>query len=354
MNMHTMYHQKLHNRAREQDLLEKAAELFYNTTGLRLDIQLLEQLEPLERADACGYLINGNVKIPLLVEVKLRPTKAMVGTMARLFKQYPEKGLLIADYINPVMADRLKELDIWFLDTAGNAYINEPPVFVYVKGNKKEQGIGKKPKRRVFQPTGLKVVFALLCNPDLVNAPYRDIAHAADVALGTVGWVLTDLRELGYLVEMGKKRRRLKGLKKLLDRWVEAYPDQLRPKILIGKFTTTETDWWKDIRLQKYNAYLGGEIGADYLTHYLIPEIKTVYVRERPQDLQLTFRMRKDPDGEIELLKTFWDVEYDWIDRKIVHPILIYADLLATGDPRNIETAEMVYEKEIARHLRED
>jgi hypothetical protein len=187
-----------------------------------------------------------------------------------------------------------------------------------------------------------------------VNAPYRDIADAADVALGTVGWVITDLKEMGRLVEMGKKRRRLKGLKKLFDRWVEAYPEQLRPKLLIGKYTTTEPVWWKNIKLQELGAYMGGEIAAEYLTHYLKPEIKTVYVRKRSQDLQLAFRMRKDPDGEIELLKAFWNVGYDWIDKKIVHPILIYADLLATGDPRNIETAEMIYEKDIAEHLRED
>ena len=29
----------------------------------------------------------------------------------------------------------------------------------------------------------------------------------------------------------------------------------------------------------------------------------------------------------------------------LVHPILIYADLLATGNERNIETAKMIYDK---------
>jgi hypothetical protein len=30
---------------------------------------------------------------------------------------------------------------------------------------------------------------------------------------------------------------------------------------------------------------------------------------------------------------------------QIVHPILIYADLVATGDSRNLETARMIYDK---------
>ncbi|NOZ09511.1 MAG: hypothetical protein GXP09_00465 [Gammaproteobacteria bacterium] len=342
---------KLQALDREQNLLDKACEFFHKTTGLRV---VIEQLEPAKGADAFGYLKNGGVETPVLIEVKHHPTKAVVGAIAQQFKQYPEKGMLVADYINPLMADRLKELNIWFMDTVGNAYINEPPVLVYVKGNRPEQKIGKMPKRRAFQPTGLKVVFAFLCNPELVNAPYRDIAHAADVALGTVGWVVTDLKDLGHLVDMGKKRRRLKGLKKLFERWVEAYPDQLRPKLLIGRFTTNEKVWKKNVKLQNLGGYMGGEIAAEYLTHYLIPEFKTVYVRGRPQGLQLAFKMRKDPNGEIELLETFWNVECDWIDNKIVHPILIYADLLATGDPRNIETADMIYEKEIARHFREN
>ncbi len=347
-----MYQPNRHNPAREQKLLEKVCVLLHTATGLRVDAELLDNAP--EGADAFGYLINDRTKTPLFIEMKTHLTKAAVGAIAQQFKQYPEKGLLVADYINPVMAERLKELDIWFLDAAGNAYINEPPVLVYVKGNRPEKLMGKTPKRRAFQPTGLKVIYVFLCNPELVNAPYREIAAAADVALGTVGWVITDLKDLGHLVEMDKKKRRLIGLKKLFDRWVEAYPEQLKPKLLIGKFTTNEADWWKNKKLQNFDAYMGGEIAADYLTQYLIPEIKTVYVRGKPQDLQLKFRMRKDTDGEIELLKTFWNVECDWPDNKIVNPILIYADLLATGDPRNIETAEMIYEKEIAQHLRED
>ncbi|MBW1728433.1 MAG: hypothetical protein JRJ62_12840, partial [Deltaproteobacteria bacterium] len=35
-------------------------------------------------------------------------------------------------------------------------------------------------------------------------------------------------------------------------------------------------------------------------------------------------------------------------------PILVYADLLATGDHRNIEAAEIIYEKYIGRFIREN
>ena len=38
----------------------------------------------------------------------------------------------------------------------------------------------------------------------------------------------------------------------------------------------------------------------------------------------------------------------------LVHPILVYADLIATADTRNLETAEKLYEQYIAEYYRED
>ncbi len=69
---------------------------------------------------------------------------------------------------------------------------------------------------------------------------------------------------------------------------------------------------------------------------------------------KITNKLRNDPNGDVEILKAFWDVENEKNRTDIVNPILIYADLMATGDPRNIETAEIIYEQELAQHFRED
>jgi len=105
-----MYQLNRHNPEREQKLLEKACTLLHATTGLRVDVELLDNAP--EGADAFGYLINDVAKTRVFIEVRTHPTKAVVGAIAQQFKQYPEKGLLVADYINPVMAERLKELYI--------------------------------------------------------------------------------------------------------------------------------------------------------------------------------------------------------------------------------------------------
>ncbi len=345
---------------RDMALIERTIRGFREATGTDIGLRIDIAEYPDEQPGAIGYLQAGDTELKLAIEVKAQPTRAFTGYLYQKFTRYlpADRGLLVAEYINPAMAERLKEQDIWFIDAAGNAYINHTPIYIYVKGNKPLEQVGKRNKPRAFQPTGLKVVFALLCHPELVNAPYREIAQIADVALGTVGWIITDLKDMGYIVELGKRKRRLKEINKLFDRWVEAYPEQLRPKLVLGKYTTPVQGWWKDTELEKLPAYLGGELAGELLTDYLTPEIKTVYVRETPQDLKFLYRMRKDPEGDIELLEAFWNVKCDYKNekdtaRKIAHPILVYADLLATGDPRNIETAEMIYEKNIAEHFRE-
>jgi hypothetical protein len=90
------------------------------------------------------------------------------------------------------------------------------------------------------------------------------------------------------------------------------------------------------------------------LTRYLKPQTVTIYIKQPVGKLLLKHRITKDPQGEIEILNAFWNFEFQWDYPDLVHPLLIYADLLATGDPRNIDTAEMIYERELAGLVGED
>ena len=340
-------------KTRDTELLEQAIATLEKNTSLTIEI--VHYLHEHKEIDATGAINTGITTIPLAIELKKRVTNAVIGNLAYQFNQVYEQGLLIADYINPIMAERLKAMDIWFLDAVGNTYINAKPVFIYIKGNKVAEKTTAKPLQRAFRPSGLKLTYALLCNPELVNQPYRDIAQTAEVALGTVGWVIRDLVEIGHIVDMGERGRRLKNRKKLLERWLIAYPEQLRPKLETGRYRALDPDWWQTADLHNLQAYWGGEIAADRLTHYLKPEIITIYVMEKwARKLKLTNKLRKDPNGNIEILNTFWDVENELNRTDTVNPILIYADLMASGDPRNIETAQIIYEQELAEHFRED
>lgn len=332
----------------EKDLLKKALTVLQETTGITAHVLEWEPGTPDRRLDVTIELNKDKVKAQFAVEIKRTVHEAVLAHLI-LKMQNVNHPMIVAYYITPPMAERLKQRNMAFLDTAGNAYLNLPGLFVYITGRKPPRIETKAEKIKAFRPTGLQVIFALLCMPELVQAPYREIANAADVALGTVGWAMYDLKRMNYLVERGDIPRRLVNIRALLDAWVTAYGQQLRPKNYIGRFRGPNTDWWKNMDWPRMKAYLGGEPAADQLTQYLKPEKVTLYVRGETEGFLIKNRLNKDPNGDVELFKAFWNFDYKWNFLNLAPPLLIYAELLASGNDRNIETGKMIYEKYLAR-----
>lgn len=330
--------------AEEAQILTQALEAFKQATDKEITVLKTEVRLPQGVADAEVRLANGE---KFLVEVKRNITPATMGTAVAQLARFGKPGMLVTGYINPQMAERLKALDVAFLDTAGNAYLNTPKLFVYVTGRKPQTPAPREKRVRALRTTGLKVIFALLCRPDLVNAPYRDIAAAAGVALGTVGWVFYDLRRLGYITETQANGRVYADRGGLIDKWVEAYAHQLRPAIKPQRYRVADADWWKNEDLAKLDMWLGGEPAAAVLTKYLRPEVVTVYGDTQFAALARKVKAVKDEYGNLEVLQKFWDFELPQADKQhpLVPPLLVYADLVATGDARNIETAQLIRER---------
>lgn len=340
----------MENRAKK--ILKEAIDIFQKTTGLDVDYQI-NHYRDLGRPDGEIRIAHQNLELYFAIDVKLRITPATIGIVTQELLNNRVKGLLITRYATPQIAELLKEMDIPFIDTAGNAYINKPPLFIYITGNK-PKGPYKEPLQRAFKPGGLRVIFVLLCIPGMENKPYREIAEAANVALGTVGWVVKELKMTGYLMDMGRRGRKLVRKDNLLKRWVTAYPEQLRPKEQKGRFRAMDDDWWKNVEIKHHGAYWGGEVAAAILTNYLKPATVTIYTNKPIGKLLLKNKLKRVHEGNIEIFNVFWGFKHNGYYDDIVHPILIYADLLATGDIRNIETARIIYEKELARFVRED
>ena len=339
---------------RENELLQLALKALKNNLTGQAEIKTVNPVrDPMVRADYLLRIVMEGKEIRYYAEIKANVTKAdkLLAMMRQGDLDHPL--LLVTKYINPQLADELKQNGTEFIDTAGNAFINQPPLYIFVKGNKPEF-VKVPPPKRVFKPAGLKVIFAFLCNPGLQNRTYREIAAETDVALGTVDWTMKELKELRFLLDMGKRGLRLIQKEKLLQRWGTAYPEQLRPKLTLGRFRG-EHEWWREKTLDHLRAQWGGEVAAARLTQYLQPQIITIYTT--PQHLNPFLaenRLRKDPTGDIEILKQFWKPPVVWKYEDLVHPILIYADLLATGNERNIETAKMIYDQHIIKFIRED
>lgn len=265
----------------------------------------------------------------------LRPD--LLGAVVRELREPAERTLLVADYVTPPMAERLKAQGQEFIDAAGNAYIDAPPLFVWVKGEKPKTR--RQPYRRpgrAFAPTGLQILFALLCRPALANEPYRTIADAAGVAHGSVGWVLPELQALGHVAEVGG-RRRLLDVAELLRQWTEAYLRTLRPKLFLGRYTGIDLARWQDLHAP--GQAIGGEVAAAHITGHLHPGTLTLYADGIDNRFLARHRLRAADDGEVEILRRFWRFDAD----AALAPLpLVFADLLRFGDLRGLETAELV------------
>ena len=300
-----------------------------------------------QRVDALVRIGQGKAAVTYAVEVKRGLRPATLGPILHQTERLNVPTLLIADYVTPPMAETLKDRGVAFLDAAGNGYIDQPPLFVWIKGERLPEKLGAGPRTgRAFQASGLKVLFALLCNPEWTERPYREIGRLAGVAHGTVGWVMAELPKLGFVGTVAGRRRLLQP-ELLLKQWVEAYARTLRPKLALGRYRTEMNRWWTKFDPQAYELVIGGEPAAERLTRYLRPETVTVYgARANPRFL-LDFKMRADPGGPVEVLKRFWNFEGK--DAAVAPLPLVYADLLAIGDARCLETANLLYERIIDR-----
>jgi len=262
--------------------------------------------------------------------------------------------LLIAPYLTEHLAEKCRQINLPFIDTAGNAYIKDDDLFVYITGLKKPEVLLTQDGAKLKNPTALKVVFAILCNQKLLTATYREIAKKAGVALGAVGPVLKNLEARKFITTLGTAvpKHRLTDAGRLLQEWVTFYGEALRPKLRPRRFRAVEREHLLRANLATYHAYWGGEAAADHLTQHLKPEMLTIYTRENPNRLATDFRLRKDTDGDVEILDAFWNPDL-CADRKdnVVPPIIAYADLMATTDGRNLEAGKLIYEQFIAPNL---
>lgn len=343
----------------ESNILTQALLALRKETGL--DFALGEQ-QPINSETNCLILTPSQT---LAVEVKRNIRPAHLGAIIQRIKTLQPFGLLVADYLNPNIAKTLKDNDVQYMDACGNSYLNLPPIFVNITGQKPVLET-KKETNKAFDISGLKLIYGFLCNRSLVSASYREIAEQTGIALGAVGKVLNGLVDAGYLIDQGKSgKRQLINRRKLLDRWVETYPEKLKPKLRVGEFISDDINWWKTFDIAKFGAYWGGEVGAEKYTSYLKPQMVTVYLPEASGNkLLAAAKLRKavewtgDDAGIVHIYRPFWTDKLQSASappiQDTVHPILIYADLIASADSRNLETARMLYDSTIAEYIGED
>ena len=297
-------------------------------------------------ADATVGLRFGGLQVRYIAEIKRGLRPAILGAVIHQLRARAGIPLLVADHVTPPLADALRTEGVEFIDTAGNAFLNQPPLLVFVKGQRPAGQEAALDRGRAFQATGLQVLFALLARPEFVARPYREIAVAAGVAHGTVGWVMAELPGLGHLAKVGGRRRLING-ERLMDQWTEAYARTLRPRLLLGRFRGDMGALQARTMQWPAGLIIGGELAAARLTRHLRPGTATFYAPGIDPKVILKLVLQADAEGNVEFRRRFWDFPGD--ETQLTPTLLVYADLLAIGDARCLETAQTLRGQLLAR-----
>lgn len=200
-------------------------------------------------------------------------------------------------------------------------------------------------KRRLFTKTGLLIVFHLLASGQARNATYRELAETLDVSLGSVTNVMRQLQEKGFLLKTSRTQWRLHKKEELLQNWISAYAEQWQPELLLGRFRFADRSAkWEEIKLPPKTCW-SGEPAAWRRTRYLSPAELTLYTNQDIRTLMKSMRLLPEEKGNVLAYRKFWDDTLLPPKNELAPDLLIYSDLIASGEGRNFETAQIIYDE---------
>ena len=322
-------------------LIQKAIEQLAHHTGIKAQV---DHKTPAEIDGRIKFRYN-NQQYNLFIEVKKELRNHQLPQLEKLRDQY-HPLMVLAEYIFPKIKEELRQQNIGYLETNGNVFLKEGDLFLWLEGQKPEV-TEKKKAGRAFTKTGLKLVFHFLLHEDWVNLTYREIATHTGIGFGNINYVMTDLKEQGFLLEIDKNTLRLINKKELLNKWMEAFEHKLKPALLVGTFRfLNDNDFvhWQKVPLTPGKTWWGGEPAGDLLTKYLKPAELTLYTLEKRNELIKNYRLIPDHKGTVKVYQKFW---HDDEPKAFVPPVLTYADLMITGDRRCMETAQKIYDAQL-------
>jgi hypothetical protein len=344
----------------EKEIIKKCVENLRNFQPVE-SVSILKELKIL-REKGIDAKIQVKFKAGICrysVEIKSLLKRPLPAYLFNLSRAEGDSLLVMSGYINPSIAMDLKQAEIQYIDTAGNAFLRlGEMIHIEIKGKKPEFMI-QPTTGSLFQPKLMQMLAIFLIDPNSVNQTVRALATRAGLSKDRVSVGLRLLKQKGWLVRSGKGQYRLSEMRTLFDQWLMNYGERLRPKLIIGTYKITPSN--KDrieailteiFRNKEKLFALTGSHGADWLTHYYRSKTTEIFIESKMADMirkELKLIPSKEPD--VTLFNQFSPaIVFEKVKEiSIAHPLFIYAELLYQGGERERETAKMIYD----RYLRE-
>jgi len=317
---------------------------------------MITRLKPLSKNQLNDYRADALLKVKTpqgnvefyVEEKKSHLTYALAdGLAARIQKAGNVPWILFALHVPKKIGRYLGEHGINYVDKAGNCRLHigtdhvaviegQTPIYSAATG----RGIGV---------PGYRVLFTILAKPEILDSSVRTFAEHASVSKTTVAETLGRLEKEGF-IGPEQNRRRILNPKALLDRWMVGY-EILRPKLIFGEFRTADPT--REVLEQRIELELGdsvqwawgGGAAAMKLTKHFRGEKTVLHISDPTNDLLKKLRALPAYDGPFIIYRTPSKVAFEGAVPRTVHPLLVYAELMATGDSRARETALDIRER---------
>lgn len=260
--------------------------------------------------------------------------------------------LYITINASPSLIQAARQSNFNILDCAGNFHIQSRQVngdIFFLLSN-----FGEKPVKdilipntySIFKDKGLLLLFFFLLDRQNIGKTFREIQKATGISIGSIKNIIDGMAYHGFVRINGRKRI-LSNIDRLLSLWCDNFDITLKPKLLLSRMTFRDSEFkcnWRDIQLPDGMLW-GGEPASNISNGYLTPQIMNIYTEVPAPILIKTGAVLPDENGEIFIFKKFWQGK---AFAQIVPAILIYADLITSGNSRCIETALKMKENELS------
>ncbi|MGY0501404.1 type IV toxin-antitoxin system AbiEi family antitoxin [Nocardia sp. FBN12] len=264
--------------------------------------------------------------------------RATLSELARIDQQdHMHRLLVTGPRVTGRTADALVAADIDYIDYAGNIHLNFGPVLVDIRG-RSGPATASSPlaaEANLFSGRRMQVLFVLLTWSNMAEMPVRRIAEAAGTSVGITQSTLEIMKEADYLIGRSLHRR-----DELIDLWAAAFRGALLPKIRNLSFRGNIDRWSAPA-----GCLVSGESSVEMIRQ---PQTLTIYAENFDLAEAVRNRWQKSDDPNIEVRQKFWKApdwappsdEHSQFVRSAAPPLLVYADLLASKEPRQSEVAK--------------
>ncbi len=263
-------------------------------------------------------------------------------------RRHKGNWILFVPYVPSKIGQHLAEHNLSYADTVGNCHIEFASgrgLLGHIEGKKPARDVTTKSAGRV---PSHQLVFAVLAKPALLREPIRQIAVAAGIGKTAAADQLLRLERRGLI---HRKRGVIVDQRALLDRWLSAYAEVVRPAWLVGRYRPQARDPEAVERMveaawNKRSWVYGGSAAGWRMTEYYRGEGTVLHVDALPDDALRQLRVIPDrAAGPLTILRTPGTIAYEGTAARLAHPLLVYTEMMASTDSRAREAAAEIRER---------